>query len=292
MAFDLVLLAAFGAMFCWGIGDFLIQRTVRRIGDVEALMFLGLIQIFGLFPFVLNDFSLLFSMENLLVLFLLGVITFVGALVTFEAFKKGKISVVEVVIEFELPVTIVLGFIFFGEFLSIWQLLLIVPIFLGIILMAVGAGSKRPNNPFERIEKGILLGFLAAIGMGLINSFTALSARQVSPVMAIWFPAIFLFVISLVVLIKQNRFGDSVSNLKKFPLLIIAMGLVDAAAWVFYAFSLSSYNVGVITAITESYPVIGLILGVFVNKEKISRHQYLGAALAIFASLLLAATLL
>jgi hypothetical protein len=29
--------AALGAMLAWGIGDFLIQRVTRHVGDVEAL---------------------------------------------------------------------------------------------------------------------------------------------------------------------------------------------------------------------------------------------------------------
>jgi len=292
MAFDLILLSAFAAMLCWGVGDFLIQRTVRKVGDLETLCFIGLIEFVGLFPFVLNDWQLLFSIPNLLVLSLLGIITFIGAMFTFEAFKKGKISVVETVIEFELPVTIIIGFVLFREVLTIWQLFLIVPIFAGILLMAIGAASKKPQNPFEGIEKGVFLGALAAIGMGFINSFTALSAREVSPVMAVWFPALFLFLISYFILWKKGKARDSFVNFNKFKVLILAMGVIDAAAWVFYAIALSSQNLGVITAITESYVVIALILGVTINKEKITPHQYVGAVLAIVASVLLAMTLM
>ena len=28
---------AFVAMLCWGFGDFLIQRSTRKVGDIEAL---------------------------------------------------------------------------------------------------------------------------------------------------------------------------------------------------------------------------------------------------------------
>jgi len=292
MGFELVLLIAFAAMICWGIGDFLIQRTVRRVGDLEALAFIGLIEVIVLFPFAFSDLSLLLSTENLLVLALLGVITFVAAMFAFEAFKKGKISVVEVVIEFELPVTIIIGFILFKEVLTLWQLLLIIPIFFGIILMAIGASSKKPNNPFEGIEKGVFLGVLAAVGMGLLNSFTALSSRQVSPVMAIWFPSLVIFIMCFIILWKQGKIRESVTGLKRFKWLILLMGLFDAAAWLFYAITLYSANVGLITAITESYPVIAMVLGVTINKEKITPHQYIGAALALVASILLGMTLL
>ena len=81
-------------MLCWGFGDFFIQRTTRKIGDVESLAYIGVIGIIGLLPFVLKDFSLLFSLKNLLLLVLLGVITFVVALFNFEALKDGKLSII------------------------------------------------------------------------------------------------------------------------------------------------------------------------------------------------------
>ncbi|MFA6269337.1 MAG: DMT family transporter [archaeon] len=292
MAFELVLLAAFAAMVFWGFGDFLIQKAVRKIGDLEALAFLCFVGAICLFPFVLNDLNLLFSLENLLVLLLLGIITFVGAMFTFEAFKKGKISVVEVVIEFELPVTIVLGFVLFSEVLSIWQLLLVAPIFFGILLMAVGSGSKKVSNPFQRIEKGVILGIVAAVGMGLINSFTALSSRQISPIMAVWFPFLVTGIVCFIFLVKQGKLRNSLVNIKKYKLLVLGMAVFDTAAWLFYAVATSSYNIGVITAITESYPVIAIVLGVLINKEKITPHQCVGALIAIGASLLLAMTLM
>jgi drug/metabolite transporter (DMT)-like permease len=279
-------------MFCWGVGDFLIQRSVRKVGDLESLAIIGLVGAVGLLPFVLLEFSSLFYLENLLILLVLGIITFFGAIFDFEALKKGKLSVVEVVIEFELPLTIIIGFVLFRESLSLWQLLLVVPVFFGILLMAVGSSSRKIDNPFERIEKGVFLGLIAAIGMALINSFTALSSRQISPIMAVWFPFLIIFLMSFAVLWKQGKLRNSLGDMHKYKELLLWMGLFDTAAWLFYAVALSSYNIGVITAITESYPVIALVLAVFINKEKISFRQYVGAGTAIIASILLSLTLL
>jgi drug/metabolite transporter (DMT)-like permease len=196
------------------------------------------------------------------------------------------------VIEFELPLTIIIGFVLFRESLSLWQLLLVVPVFFGILLMAVGSSSRKIDNPFERIEKGVFLGLIAAIGMALINSFTALSSRQISPIMAVWFPFLIIFLMSFAVLWKQGKLRNSLGDMHKYKELLLWMGLFDTAAWLFYAVALSSYNIGVITAITESYPVIALVLAVFINKEKISFRQYVGAGTAIIASILLSLTLL
>jgi len=53
----------------------------------------------------------------------------------------------------------------------------------------------------------------------------------------------------------------------------------------FASFGQSPDNeLAVTVAITESYPAIGLILGVAVNREKVAKHQYLGATIAVGAS--------
>lgn len=35
------LLFAFGAILCWGVGDFLIQRNTRAVGNIEALAWIA-----------------------------------------------------------------------------------------------------------------------------------------------------------------------------------------------------------------------------------------------------------
>ena len=85
MIIETSLLFAFLAMLCWGFGDFFIQRTTRKIGDVESLAYIGIIGSIILLPFVIKDFSLLFSFKNLALLFLLGIITFMDNCVIYSA---------------------------------------------------------------------------------------------------------------------------------------------------------------------------------------------------------------
>jgi drug/metabolite transporter (DMT)-like permease len=89
------ILAAFAAMICWGFGDFLIQRSVRKIGVVECLMVIGVIGSVGLFPFIYPSLQTLLLPENASLLLLLGIVTFIAAVLNFYAYKIGKLSVVE-----------------------------------------------------------------------------------------------------------------------------------------------------------------------------------------------------
>ncbi len=284
MALEVSILFAFAAMLCWGFGDFFIQRCTRKVGDVESLAFIGIIGAIILIPFIIDDFNLLFSLPNLLLLLILGIVTFIMALLDFEALRQGKLSIVDVIIELELPTTILLGFIFFRETLSSIQLLIISFIFIGIVLVA----TKSFSHWKTKLEKGVLLAFFAAIGMGIVNFLTASSSRQISPLMAVWFPWIIFTIMCLIFIWKREGFSKLIKNGKKFKWIVLAMGIFDTLAWVFYAFAVLKAEISIVTAITESFPAITIFLGFWLNKEKINWHQWLGAGLALGASFALA----
>ena len=290
MVFEWGLFAILGATLFWGIGDFLMQRSVRKIGSLEGLALLGVIESIILLPLALPQLFLLFLPENMQLLCFLGVTTFITAFILFQALRKGKLAVVEVLCEFELPLTIILGTFLLSDFLSFNQLLFMVPIFVGIILIAFEPRTKLKH--LFKLEHGALLALIAAFGMAFVNSFVALSSRVVSPVMAIWFPHVIIALLALVFLFIKKRIHKTELDFAKFHWLIIVTSLFEAVAWLLFAFSTSIANVGVVTAITESYPAIGIILGVMVNKEKISRRQAFGAFLAIISGIALGATLI
>ena len=285
MQFEFGILAAFGAMICWGIGDFLIQRGARKMGDIESLAFIGGLGAIGLFPFILPELPMLFQPANLALLFFVGAITFVAAIFDFEALKEGKLSVIEVILEIELPVTAMLAVIFFKESISIPQFSVIIAIFLGIVLIALGSFSKK--HTAKGIEKGVFLAVLAAIGMAAVNFLTAVGSKQVSPLMVIWMPWLVIAILSVFFIWKREGLPRFFRNAKKFEGLIVAMAIFDTLAWLFFATAVLENELAITTAITESYPAIGILLGVWLNKERILPHQYAGAGIALAASVLL-----
>lgn len=281
--FDVSILAAFSAMFCWGFGDFFIQKVVKKVGDIEALVLIGILGSIGLFPFVVSELPQIFAWENLGLLSFVSIVVFVTAILNFESYKKGKLSVVEVLFELELPITCVLGVLFLKETFSQTQLLLMSMIFTGIIFIATKSLSH-----FRKIEKGVIFAVLAAIGMAFINFSTAVGSRLISPVAIIWVPWTVFTIICLIIIWKREGLQKLWKNTKKFKIIIIPMGILDTVAWVFYSTAVLQNEVGITSAIVESYVSIALLLGVIVNKEKIKIHQYFGAALALTGSILLA----
>ena len=283
MGIEVAVIFAFLAMICWGLGDFLIQRCTRKVGNVEALAIIGIFGSIALAPFIIKELPLLNSLPNIILLSFLGIVTFIAAIFDFEALKEGKLSVVDIVIEIELPVTIILGFIFFKETLSSLQLIVISFLFLGLILIA----SQSLKHLKLKLEKGVFIAFIAAILMGGINFLTASSSRQISPLMAIWVPWIIFTVICVVYIWKREGFGKFIKNTKKFKFILLGMAIFDTSAWLCYAYATQTAEISIITSITEAYPAIALFLGLWINKESIGWHQYTGAGVALVASFIL-----
>jgi drug/metabolite transporter (DMT)-like permease len=59
-------------------------------------------------------------------------------------------------------------------------------------------------------------------------------------------------------------------------------------AWFGYAYAVSQSSIALTITISEAYIVLAALLGVVINRERLRRHQVLGAALALGAVVVLA----
>lgn len=279
-------IAAFGAMLCWGVGDFYIQKATRRLGDFEALFFIGLIGSIILLPFVYNDLPFIFSSYNImLTLFFLGFTTLVVGIINFQALKEGKLAIVEPILEFELPITIVFSIILLQENITIVQLILSAVLFSGILLLSL---SKFDFKSKHLLEKGVLLAIATAIGMGFLDIFTGSVARHTSALLAIWSAWTVFAVLCFVYILSKKGVTKMVSDAIKSRRVVLAEGIFDTTAWVLYAIAMVTIPIAMATAISESYPAIAVLLGIIVNREIVKKHQFVGMTIALVASIILA----
>ncbi|PIS40445.1 MAG: hypothetical protein COT26_03270 [Candidatus Kerfeldbacteria bacterium CG08_land_8_20_14_0_20_43_14] len=183
------LLAAFIAFLAWGFGDFAIQRSVRAVGAVPALFFIGAFGLFGLLPFVWSDIPLFFSQGNLdMLLGFTGVATFIYAIFLFKSLGQGKLSVTEPVMSFELPITIAIGILIIGETISSFQLFLTIIIFIGLIITVIHREPSHWWQFFRKhsfLEHRVVLAGIATILSAMTNVFTGVLSQQSKPSLAI-----------------------------------------------------------------------------------------------------------
>jgi len=296
MATSLPVVLAFGAMILWSIGDFLIQRTSKKLGSLETLIFLNLISAVILFPFIVKGLSKL-NWQNITPLFILSILEFAFGLTLLKAYEKGKLSVVVAIMTIELPLTVTWGILFFKERLSIVQIVLIIIIFAGVFFIA-----REKLNVWQkiltffsgrsRLEKGALIALAAAFFSSFFNLFIAINVKEVSPFMTLWLPWTLNLVWLFIFFFIKNGPAKSILMLKnharEYKYLIVYGAVIDTFAWLCYAGAVAQKELSITTAITESYPALAMFLGIKFNKEKISGLQYIGALLALGGSVVIA----
>lgn len=277
---------AFIALFSWGIGDFLIQKSTRKFGDWLALFYICAFSVLVLSPFIYNELGgLISNPKDLIFLIFVSIIILFAALFDFEAYKRGKISVVEPINAFELPIAVFLATFILREPLNFWQGMFIILLMIGIFLVATKSLHHLKNIHAER---GVWFMLAATIGMGLTNFLFGVGSREISPLMINWFTDLFLLIVTLGFLIYKSKFREIAEDFKQNKKLILSVSLLDNTAWLAYAYSMVSIPIAVSTGISESYIVLGALSGLFLNKEKLQKHQWGGLVLCVISAVSLA----
>lgn len=278
---------SFFALLAWGFGDFFIQKTVRQVGVWKSLFFIGLLGSVGIFFFIQKELVEVISQpNNIYLLILLSVVSVVSTLFYLLALKKGKIAVVDPLTGLELPLTVCLSVVLAREFLLWPQLILIALTFLGIVFTV--AKEKEHLYVHKLIfEKGAILACIGAIGMALTNFLTGISSQQTSPLLTIWFTHILFVIITTTYIIFSGEFKNLIEDFKRNSSIIFVQSILDNIGWITFAFAMTYISISIATTISESYIALSALLGVFLNKEKLKRHQFFGIVLIILSILLL-----
>jgi drug/metabolite transporter (DMT)-like permease len=274
------------AMLSWGIGDFLIQKSSRKLGDWETLFAITAFGALILVPFVYHRLAAVFATpRDLYILLGSGAFLTVAAIFQIESFKRGKMAVVEPMLPSEIPAASILAFIILGDLITTQQLWLIVALIIGLFLI-----SFR-GNVFSRrflAEKGVFLGFFGACLMGVADFFMGWGSRTTDPVMANFVINIVMAVFSGSYLLASGRAAKTWHDIKANRGLALMMAISDNIAWLAYAFAMSIIPIAVATGLSESSCIIAVLLGLFVNKERLQRHQKAGLAIALVSAIALA----
>jgi len=289
---NLGLIAAFIAFLMWGLGDFSIQKSVRKVGALEALFWISLTGGVALLPWVANNLSQIFANQQLLSLLLItSIISYIAGVLFLKSLAVGKISVIEAIMSFEVIATALIGIIILKEKVSLLQIILILSVVSGIILVI----KKSPPRFFwqrwflkRRLEKGAIIAFVSVLIISLMNIFVGLSSQNTNPLTAIWFIHFFIALILLLWFIIKKQTHQLLQKSQKNWRLLLITSILDITAWLAYAFATTKIPISITIAITESYIALAVILGIFINKEKLLKRQLIGVAITILAAIALA----
>jgi len=283
------IIISFGAAMMWGIGDFFIQRSTRKVGDWETLFVLCAFGMIVLFPFVFQNLKILFDgshVQDILITSASGLALFFAALLILQGMKVGKLSIIEPLYPLEIITAGIISYFILVEKLSVIEVILIAVLILCFILLSTQErGKLKLRNLF--LEKGVLMVASGSILMGVADFFMGWGARVTDALTVNFMVNIIITIITLVYLIYNRRLFKLFSDIKEFPRLFLAMSVFDNAGWVLYAYAMSIAPIAIVTTITESSIIMAIFLGLIINKERLQRHQYIGIIGAVVCAVAL-----
>jgi drug/metabolite transporter (DMT)-like permease len=278
---------AFLAMLSWGFGDFMIQKSTKKLGDWETLFFVTLFGTVVLLPFVWKSLPALFigSHTDLYILVTASIVLIIAAILDFEGFKRGKISVLEPLQSFEIITASILSFAVLKDVVSSTQIGLIIILIVGLCLVSFRGRFLHKNF---LLEKGVTIYLLGAMFMGVVDFLLGWGSRATDPFVANFVMNVIMMVVSLAFIIALPESRASFKKIKANQALLLVMSIADNTGWIAYAVSMTLVPIAIATGLSESSIIVAVLLGLFVNKEKLQRHQKYGLVIAIASVMILA----
>jgi drug/metabolite transporter (DMT)-like permease len=293
----------------WGISTLLAAVAARRIGALrtvvlgEATGLAGYLTLFGLGPFSLRGVG---STAWLLVL--AGVIAVVGYLAMYRGLESGHVGLVSAITACYGGVIAALSVILLRERLTAAAAIGIVATVLGVMLAVLrrtavptptaaaptvpppasgSAAAPAPVGPPAAAPAiGAAFGLVAALCYGVGGFMIGRYTRELGwlvPVVVARFGSMAL----LLTLLATPLRGPAGTRRASGVAWALAAGLTDAAGLVFFTRGDQVGLVAVTAAVSSAYPVIPLIGGVLVFRERMARQQIGGAILILVGLVLL-----
>ncbi len=283
MGIFLALIAFLG----WGTGGLFSTLTSRKFGSVKALFWQLLFTsiIAGIYiPFApqLHDGRII------VIAVILAFINLLGFLSWFKGVTLSNPSLVTS-ISYGFPaVSVILSLIFLNEKVTLFQLLVIVFMFIGIFLILFKFSDIK-NLQFKNIakDKGLLLAILSMFLFGIYGAFVKIPASVIG-----WFWPIYFFDLMFIVLFIYALVSkvDLKLNLKKdkiYIFFIFLSLLCETSAQFAYSAGVIIDKVSLVAPITGSAPVLLVILTRIIFKEKISKQQTYGIIITLLGIIFL-----
>jgi drug/metabolite transporter (DMT)-like permease len=285
----LTVVLGFFTAVVYGFADFFGAIASRKISSIKVTAISGLVGfvfLSSLAPFVGATFSEIAVITGVAA----GVASAIGISALYASLAIGPIAIVSpmgAVIGALVPMTF--GF-FLGDRFG-WVAL----IALGLILVAValvgfvpGADVRLPS------AKGLIYAVIAGCGIGtilIVLKFSPADSGMASIIVMRLVSAIFLsfFFVATWIKNRNNQPADMTVKIEgKFWWAVIAAGIFDSSANIFFTLALRSGSLSVVSVLTALYPLGTIILARVILKERIAKVQMLGVLLALAGSAILA----
>ena len=272
------------SMIGWGTSDYFCAVVSRKINYFLGLFYDWLVG--SLLILLLAYFfkiPLTFTFNSVLISVLGGLLHSVANLALFKGFSVGKVGVVSSISSAYAVLVVILTIIFFGERLSLTQLLSVITVITGTFIVSTNFKNFSDFKALSISDRGVPYAFLTmvawALGFVLLNK----AVREVG-----WFTPFLIVSLTVnlvsffyILFLKQSfRFSLNGSNVM---MLILAAGF-NIFGYLTYNFGVSHSVISIVTTLSGAYPFITASLALVLLRERLSIPQCAGIILIVLGA--------
>jgi len=301
-----IILGLTGAI-CWGAADFAARFASRQVGAYRTLFFMQFFGFLALSAYLkfIGGFShgIAPGWQPWAMAVAAGLLNMLASLALYHSFEHGIMSIVGPVSSSYPALTLALSLLS-GERIHAVRATGLAVTLLGVILAATSfaqtettaaentptraSEAPNPETPRAHLSTGVGWAICAALGFGVLFWFLGF---HVVPAVG---SAVSVWVMRLTALIALSVAAAPTRQTLKLPRgsvwwLLLAVGILDTAAFVANNAGLSTGQVSVVSVLASLYGAFTVLLAWIFLRERLERSQWLGIVL-IFIGIVLVST--
>lgn len=286
----LVILLIFASAIMHTYWNYALKKTINKGADEVSLYWLSIITgtlLYSVaFIFLINHYNI--SGKGIFFAALFGFFTALYIFVLSKAYKSDELSKIYPLTKTTPLFTLLIGVFYLKEKISLIGLIGIILIIFGVYFINLKDFKfKNLIQPLHSLKyKGPLLALLAAIISAVYGLFSKLGVTEINPLIFIYFGYIFLIIFYIPLLYFKKQ--TILSQIKKFKISIIKIGIFDLVAYLLVIIALTLSKLSYVFALRQMSILLSVFSGIYLLKEKYGKTKIIASIIIIMGIILLA----
>ena len=283
-----IIAAVFSAFFA-GLTSILAKCGIKKTDSdlATALRTIVVLAFSWLMVFIVGSQTTIVDIQPKALIFLIlsGFATGASWICYFKALSTGDINKVVPIDKSSTILTVLLAIICFGETSNLVVKLIATAILaLGIFLMV----EKKKNAAQAQGRSWMIYAILAAVFAALTSILAKVGISGVESNLGTAIRTAVVLVLSWGIVFTRKKHTGLRAIDKKELLFICLSGIATGASWLCYYYAIGHGDVSVVVPIDKLSILVTLAFSYIVFKEKLSKKAFLGLALMVAGTLLMA----
>lgn len=284
MTIELGIIFGLIGMLGFGLANGISKVPITRIGYIKTIFFRGIfVSLLLLAATLLFLPEINFAATYILIAIAISFLGYFPLATFFKALEVGKVGIISPIANSSVIFTILFSIIFFKESLTLVQIFSILLIVLGVILISVNFKDIK-NSQILKISSGIPYALVTTLLWGVVFFLLKIPVNIIGPFLTAFILEFGIFIFSSIHL-RISKISFKVPD-KNVLAYIFFIAFFSGAALLAFNLGIRVSDVSIVAALTAANPLVVLVYGKLVYKEKLALQQYV-AAFLILAGIIL-----